>query len=122
MAFTIFSYPDANTFVTIPAGSPQIIVVPPTLVAAYEDFEFEFLFPSVTPAHAGTTVNIFPTLTTAATGSDNWFGLGDPVEIPATTGDLAFIRDIYGLISRQTSVHIMATADIQMRLTVLGVS
>lgn len=122
MAFTIYSFPDASTFTTIAAGQTISIIVPPTLVAAYQDFEFEFLFPSVSASHAGTFAAIYRALTTAATGATNQDALGSAVQIVSQTGSIAFIRDVYGMITRQVTVRVTAADAIQFRLTVLGIS
>lgn len=123
MARQLFQWPSATTYGTIPANTTQDILIPATMVDAYQDYSFEVFYPTVSVSNTGTFAAIYRTLTNAATASVNQEAVGNPMLITSQTGSTAFVRDIYGLITKQIIVRVTAgAADIQLRVSALGVS
>lgn len=121
MAQQLWQAPSASSFDRILAGQTKRYTAPSsTVVLPNQDFSFEFLFKDLTAAHAGTAAYIYRCLTPEASEGTNLEAIGIVQVTADNIGRTAFIRDVYGLITRNIVVEVRPTADVDFRLSVVG--
>ncbi len=122
MAQQLWQAPSASGFDKILAGQTKKYTAPSTtMVLPNQDFSFEFLFSNLNASHVGTFAAIYRCLTPEATDGTNLEPIGVVQVTADNTGRTAFIRDVYGLVTRNLVVVVQPTADVDFRLSVVGV-